>query len=214
MPSLAPYSSPSLLTRYITDPSYTDLNHLIANTITGTTCSLRFTFDQTDTTNWYGAHGDDWGADENLEVEGAGELQYLIDGTITTTIATKVILMATKITPTKQLKYKTNDHPQQQQVHDGDDRWTENCVERQGPPTRPHSSNCSIPNSDPMMPDERMDYDYGNAQQYHHHQRRVHLSVTTGEVGRVSLTPPPSHTTEGFDESYHHPMKRQHHQHQ
>ena len=38
--------------------------------------------------------------------------------------------------------------------------------------------------------------------------------MTNGEVGRVSLTPPPSHTTEGFDESYHHPMKRQHHQHQ
>jgi len=54
----------------------------------------KITFDQTDTTNWYhpvgfayapdGAHGDDWGADENPEVEGAGELQYLIDGAIPT----------------------------------------------------------------------------------------------------------------------------------
>jgi len=52
------------------------------------------TFDQTDATNWYhavgfayepdGAHGDDWGADENPEVEGAGELQYKIDGQIPT----------------------------------------------------------------------------------------------------------------------------------
>lgn len=51
-------------------------------------------FDQTHTTNWYhavgfayradGAHGDDWGADENPEVEGAGELQYKIDGQIPT----------------------------------------------------------------------------------------------------------------------------------
>merc|ERR1711937_599702 len=48
------------------------------------------TFDQSDITNWYhpvgfayrqdGAHGDDWGGEENPEVEGLGELQYLIDG--------------------------------------------------------------------------------------------------------------------------------------
>ncbi len=52
------------------------------------------TFDQTDPTNWYhavgfayapdGAHGDDWGAEENPEIEGAGELQYLIDDVIPT----------------------------------------------------------------------------------------------------------------------------------
>jgi len=52
------------------------------------------TFDQSDPTNWYhavgfayapdGAHGDDWGADENPEIEGAGELTYLIDGAVTT----------------------------------------------------------------------------------------------------------------------------------
>jgi len=52
------------------------------------------TFDQTDSTNWYhpvgfayrpdGAHGDDWGADENAEVEGLGELLYKIDGEATT----------------------------------------------------------------------------------------------------------------------------------
>lgn len=51
-------------------------------------------FDQEDPTNWYhpvgfayapdGAHGDDWGADENPEVEGVGELQYKIDGAIPT----------------------------------------------------------------------------------------------------------------------------------
>jgi len=51
-------------------------------------------FDQSDPTNWYhavgfayapdGAHGDDWGAEENPEVEGAGELQYFIDGDIPT----------------------------------------------------------------------------------------------------------------------------------
>jgi len=54
----------------------------------------KITFDQSDKTNWYhpvgfayepdGAHGDDWGADENPEVEGKGELQYLIDGEIPT----------------------------------------------------------------------------------------------------------------------------------
>ena len=52
------------------------------------------TFDQSDPSNWYhavgfayapdGAHGDDWGADENPEIEGAGELTYLIDGVVTT----------------------------------------------------------------------------------------------------------------------------------
>lgn len=52
------------------------------------------TFDQSHKSNWYhpvgfayepdGAHGDDWGADENPEVEGAGELQYLIGGSIPT----------------------------------------------------------------------------------------------------------------------------------
>jgi len=52
------------------------------------------TFDQTDVSNWYhpvgfayapdGAHGDDWGADENPEVEGLGELEYKIDGAATT----------------------------------------------------------------------------------------------------------------------------------
>ena len=52
------------------------------------------TFDQSHPTNWYhavgfayapdGAHGDDWGADENPEIEGAGELTYLIDGAVTT----------------------------------------------------------------------------------------------------------------------------------
>merc|ERR1712176_1464244 len=51
------------------------------------------TFDQTDVSNWYhpvgfayapdGAHGDDWGADENPEVEGKGELLYKIDGEAT-----------------------------------------------------------------------------------------------------------------------------------
>jgi hypothetical protein len=52
------------------------------------------TFDQTHPTNWYhpvgfayrpdGAHGDDWGADENDEVEGFGELLYKINGEPTT----------------------------------------------------------------------------------------------------------------------------------
>jgi len=52
------------------------------------------TFDQTDPTNWYhpvgfayrpdGAHGDDWGADENAEIEGLGELLYRINGEPTT----------------------------------------------------------------------------------------------------------------------------------
>jgi len=52
------------------------------------------TFDQTDLTNWYhpvgfayrpdGAHGDDWGGDENDEIEGLGELLYKIDGEATT----------------------------------------------------------------------------------------------------------------------------------
>jgi len=52
------------------------------------------TFDQKHISNWYhpvgfayapdGAHGDDWGADENPEVEGSGELQYIIDGSIPT----------------------------------------------------------------------------------------------------------------------------------
>jgi hypothetical protein len=52
------------------------------------------TWDQSDPSNWYhavgfayapdGAHGDDWGADENPEIEGAGELTYLIDGAVTT----------------------------------------------------------------------------------------------------------------------------------
>ena len=51
------------------------------------------TFDQTHPTNWYhpvgfayepdGAHGDDWGAEENPEVEGLGELLYKIDGAAT-----------------------------------------------------------------------------------------------------------------------------------
>jgi hypothetical protein len=50
------------------------------------------TFDQTDPTNWFhavgfayapdGAHGDDWGAKENPEIEGKGELQYFINGAI------------------------------------------------------------------------------------------------------------------------------------
>merc|ERR1712241_496954 len=52
------------------------------------------TFDQSDKTNWYhpvgfafapdGAHGDDWGADENPEVEGPDQLKYLINGAETT----------------------------------------------------------------------------------------------------------------------------------
>jgi len=50
------------------------------------------TFDQSDITNWYhpvgfayradGAHGDDWGAAENDEVEGLGQLQYYINGLV------------------------------------------------------------------------------------------------------------------------------------
>ena len=52
------------------------------------------TFDQTDVSNWYhplgfayepdGAHGSDWGGAELPEVEGAGELQYYIDGAVPT----------------------------------------------------------------------------------------------------------------------------------
>jgi plastocyanin len=51
-------------------------------------------FDQTDPTNWYhpvgfayepdGAHGSTWGGAELPEVEGAGQLQYKIDGAIPT----------------------------------------------------------------------------------------------------------------------------------
>jgi hypothetical protein len=48
------------------------------------------TFDQSDVSNWFhplgfayapdGAHGATWGGEEQPEIEGAGELQYLIDG--------------------------------------------------------------------------------------------------------------------------------------
>jgi len=68
----------------VTSGSSPDITVKIGQTIT---------FDQSDHTNWYhpvgfayrpdGAHGDDWGADENPEVEGLGELLYKIDGAAT-----------------------------------------------------------------------------------------------------------------------------------
>jgi len=68
-----------------TDGSSPDITVTIGQTIT---------FDQSDASNWYhpvgfayrpdGAHGDTWGADENAEVEGLGELLYKIDGEATT----------------------------------------------------------------------------------------------------------------------------------
>lgn len=68
-----------------TDGPSPDLTVKIGQTIT---------FDQTDVSNWYhpvgfayapdGAHGDDWGADENPEVEGADQLTYKINGEVTT----------------------------------------------------------------------------------------------------------------------------------
>jgi len=80
------------------ETGYYNLDRGDFETLTGSSPTItakigqKLTFDQTDRSNWYhavgfayapdGAHGADWGADAEEEVEGAGELQYLIDGQI------------------------------------------------------------------------------------------------------------------------------------
>jgi len=83
---------------FASETGYYNLDRGNFETLTGSSPTITakigqtLTFDQTHHTNWYhavgfayepdGAHGDDWGAEENPEVEGAGELQYKIDNEI------------------------------------------------------------------------------------------------------------------------------------
>merc|ERR1719162_1448924 len=85
---------------FTSETGYYELNRGDFETLEGPSPDIKvkigdkITFDQSDVSNWYhpvgfayradGAHRDTWGADENPEVEGLGELQYLIDGEIPT----------------------------------------------------------------------------------------------------------------------------------